>query len=88
MKNRSLKYLLLIIPFCLFSRKLFAQIPPNPGDDPIKADSAKYIVSLKAAENRQLISQPNIFISKKDKDSDNKTSENVQAIKNKDKEGQ
>jgi flagellar motor switch protein FliG len=83
MKNRSLKYPLLIISFCFISAKLFAQ-PSDPGDDPMRADSAKYIVTLKPTENKQLTSHSNILPSKKDKDS-NKTRENVQLNKNEEK---
>jgi len=81
MKNHSIKYLLLIISFCFFSTKLFAQIPAYPGGDPMETDSAKYIVSLKQDENKLLTSQSNISRSKKDKDPNDKTTEKVQLNK-------
>ncbi len=58
MKKSFLKYLLLIIPFGLFTTRLFAQTPADPGDDPMKADTAKNIIALKPVANIQLTSYP------------------------------
>lgn len=84
MTQRSLKYPLLIISFCFISAKLFAQLS-YPGDDPMRADSAKYIVTLKPTENKQLTSHSNLLPSKEDKDS-NKSRQNVQLNKNEEKD--
>jgi len=81
MKNRSLKYLLLIISFGHFSTKLFAQIPAYPGGDPMEPDSAKYIVPLKPADDKLLISPSGVLPSTKGKDSNDKTIGKVQLNK-------
>jgi hypothetical protein len=88
MKNRSLKYLLLIICIGLFSTNLFAQIPAYPGGDPMEPDSAKNVVSLKPVENKQLTSQSNILLSKKDKDFNDKTTEKVELNKKEEEDTQ
>jgi len=85
MKNLLRKYFFLVISFVLFSTKLFAQIPACPGGDPMEADSAKYMVPLKPAENKQL-TPSGISPSEKGKDSNNKTSEKLQLNK-KEEEG-
>jgi hypothetical protein len=80
MKNVSQKFFLLIISFVLFSTNLFAQVPACPGGDPMEADSATYMVPLKAAKNKQLTpsgSSP----SANGKDSNNKASEKLQLNK-------
>lgn len=82
MKNRSLKYLLLIVCAGLFSTKLVAQIPAYPGGDPMEPDSAKNVVVLKPTENKQLPSAPNILPAKKDNDSITKTTEQMTLKKN------
>ncbi len=83
MKKRSLIYLLLIGQFGLFSTKLFAQEPLDPGNDPMKADSAKHIVLSKPAENERLTSPVKILPSKKNKDVGDKKTETIQLNKNK-----
>jgi len=81
MKNRSLKYLLLIISVGLFSTKLFAQIPAYPGGDPMEPDSAKRIVPLKPAEDKQLTLDSGTLPSTKNKDSTRKATIKVQLNK-------
>lgn len=49
MKKTSSKYLLLIISVVFFSITTFAQAPPDPGNDPMKSDTAKEITTFTGA---------------------------------------
>ena len=68
MKKALLKCALLVISFSLLSATIFAQEPLDPGNDPMQADSATYIVPLKPAESNNLASGTNLSPLKKDKD--------------------
>ncbi len=71
MKKALLKCALLVISFTLLSATIFAQEPLDPGNDPMQADSATYIVPIvppKSAEGNNLASDTNVSPLKKDKD--------------------
>lgn len=53
MKKSVLNYYWLVILFSLFSTNLFAQTPPDPGNDPLIADSAKYISTANVVTNNK-----------------------------------
>jgi hypothetical protein len=56
MKKRYFQYAFLIICILVFSTKSFSQAPTAPGDDPMKADSAKYMLELQRLPNNELTS--------------------------------
>jgi hypothetical protein len=72
MKRSLLKYLFVIISFGLFSTKLFSQspvftgTPADPGDDPMKADSARYPIVLQQSTNNQTKNTHNFLPKRKD----------------------
>lgn len=61
---------------------MFAQEPLDPGNDPMQADSAKYIVPLKPAESDNFTSGTNLPPLKKDKGTTNKKSEDTPLTNN------
>jgi hypothetical protein len=82
MKKTVLRYALLVVSLSLFSARMFAQEHLDPGNDPMQADSAKYIVPLKPAESNNLTSATNLSPLKKDTGLPNKKPEDSPLIKN------
>jgi len=87
MKKALLKCALLVISFSLLSATIFAQEPLDPGNDPMQADSATYIVPLKPAESNNLASGTNLSPLKKDKDLTIKKSADTPLSKDEKEEG-
>lgn len=82
MKKTVLKYVLLLVSFGLLSTRIFAQVPLDPGNDPMQPDSAKFIIPVKRNESNNSTFCPNFSLLKKDKHIPNKKSENTLLSKN------
>ena len=52
MKKASLKFFLLIVSVVFFATNLLAQGLPDPGNDPLKQDSAKQITTLATNQSK------------------------------------
>jgi hypothetical protein len=77
MKKCLAKYWFLIILLGLFSTKLFAQAPSDPGDDPMRTDSAKYTIVLKPVVNNKSTFPTNFLAERKVYDFINKKSDTI-----------
>lgn len=53
MKKASLKFFLLIVSVVFFATNLPAQGLPDPGNDPLKQDSAKQVATLETRATNQ-----------------------------------
>jgi hypothetical protein len=84
MKKLLVQYLFLVILSCFFSANLFAQAPHDPGDDPMKADSVKYVIELQLTGKNQSTSPNQVVGVGKDNVIANKKSGNTDLGKNDD----